>query len=225
MASPTRQPEKPDKKKRQILEECCDDYGVGDAVEGEWPNNILSRKLVVYRTGHIGKKGAPIHINVDPDELARCERLAAALATVAAGRDCGIGSESDYPLRGFFLCANRDEPVPAAITPDLIRARFNATILPPSSITVEPLDENSSWWRNVSQNNQDFEQWRDFLTLFDEYEELHGACAVEIGQYDEIPEDELPEGTEMNPPCFPRMFLALTEAGSLVGLFGLIVQT
>jgi hypothetical protein len=227
MSSPTRPPEKPDKKRTKVLAECMDDYGIGEETnaECEWPNNILSLRTVVYRTGHIGKKGEPIHIDVDPDELALCETLSAALKKAAGKRTCGIGSEADYPLRPFFICANRGDPVPAAITPDLIRAKFNGTILPASSITVDPLDENSSWWRNVSQNNDEAEEWRFLMPLFADQKELHGAVYVEIGQYDEIPDDKLPEGAEMNPSCFPRLFLTLTRAGSIVGLFGLIVLT
>jgi hypothetical protein len=218
-------PEKPDPKKMEVLSQCFDDYGVSEDPNAEWPNNILSRRTVVYRTGHIGKKDEPIYIDVDPDELALCERVSAALKHAVGDRDCGIGSEGDFPLRPFFICANRDEAPPKAITADLIRARFNGTILPASSITVDALDENSSWWRDVSQNNEEADEWRFLLTLFAEQKELHGPVFVAIGQYEEIPDENLPEGAEMNPSCFPRMFLALTKAGSIVGLFGMIVQT
>lgn len=229
MASPTRQTEQPDPARRQVLAACADNYGVGDESEGEWPNNMFSRRLVVYRTGHIARQNEPVHIDVVPEELATCQRIASELKSAVGDRDCGLGSESHDELQPFFFCINRDEPVPDTITPDLIRAKFNGTILPPVTITVEPLDETSSWWQTLQEYNQEFENWRMLMPLFADHPGLHGAVFVEIGEYGHLmqlaDDGELPDGAEISPSCLPRLFLALTAKGSIVGLFGFIVQT
>jgi len=66
------------------------------------------------------------------------------------------------------------------------------------------------------------------IKAFQENAHLHAPVFVQIGVSDElteIDEDDYPEGTEMPGSVLPRMAVALTPAGSIVGLFGDVTHT
>ena len=130
-----------------VISECMESCGVGDP-EAEWPNNIISRRAVVYGSGVIGWPGTPIRHTVAPDELALCRRLAAEAVAQMDGISVGMGSESSDPFRSFFIAAN-GSPSPAGINETLIRSRFGGTLFPPVTVTVEPLAERGIWWAEV----------------------------------------------------------------------------
>src|SRR5512147_1301077 len=67
-----------------VFAPCMDSYGCGDAARYEWPNNVLSTKLVVYDSGVIAKQGGSVVHRVDRMELERCERLARQAEVICA---------------------------------------------------------------------------------------------------------------------------------------------
>jgi hypothetical protein len=222
----------PDPDRLACLGECLDLHGLGPA-EAEWPNNMISRRAIVYGSGAIARQGSPIRHAVDPDELALCRRLAAEAAALMAGVDVGMGSESSDEFREFFIAANADEPAPGRIDEGLIRSRFGGTLFPPSTITVEPMAEAGVWWSEVEEDGADSEAdyldpWRTMIGWFRDRSEFVNSAFVRIGDREalwEVPKKEFPEGTETTPCVLPRLALGLTRGGSLVGLFGISVQT
>src|SRR5690349_19733812 len=127
-----------DPEKLAILQDCMDNYDIGFP-DAEWPNNIISRKTVVYQSGVIARHGAYVIHNVDPAELALCQSLAATIENLMAGVEVGMGSEAGTPFRRFYIVANMDEPRRSIIDERLIRSKFGETIFPPATITIEPL--------------------------------------------------------------------------------------
>jgi hypothetical protein len=219
----------PDEDRLAVIRECTEHHDVGDP-EAEWPNNIISRRAVVYGSGVIARRGEPARHAIDPDELALCRRLSAEAAEVMAGVEVGMGSESGDPFRGFFVAANADEPAPAAITEGLIRAKFGGTLFPPVTITVEPLAESGVWWSEVEYDGSESEPgyflpWRAMIRWFRCRPEFVDTSFVRIGHNRALPRESWPEGTEITGCVLPRLALGLTRGGSLVGLFGYSVQT
>jgi hypothetical protein len=219
-----------------VLHECTENYGVGNP-GAEWPNNILSRKTVVYGSGRIARQGDPVLHHVDPEELALCRRLAGAAADLMAGVDVGMGSESSDPFRAFFIAANTDDPVPEALDEALIRSRFGGTIFPAATIAVEPLTEAGTWWEEVEADAPEFSgeareeylrPWRALIHWFGARPELKDSAFIRIGEFDalhDLNRGSYPEGTDLPGCVLPRLAVGLTRSGSLVGLFGHTVQT
>jgi hypothetical protein len=221
----------PDPERLAVLAECMENYGVGDD-DAEWPNNLVSRRTVVYGSGVIARVGDVVRHAVDPDELSRCRRLAAEIATLMRGVEVGMGSESGDEFHGFFVAASAGDPPPRRIDEDLIRARFGGTIFPPATMTVEPLAEQGVWWSEVRGDYDELEErlapWRAMTAWFRGRPEFVDAAFVRIGDANalqEVPEEDWPAGTEMTGSVLPRLALGLTRDGSLVGLFGVCVQT
>src|SRR5262249_61680725 len=90
-----------------VLSQCTENFDIGDP-DAEWPNNILSRKLIVYGSGRIARLGQPVRHYVDPDELALCQQLAAEVADVMAGVEVGGGSEGRDPVRARSMADQAD---------------------------------------------------------------------------------------------------------------------
>jgi hypothetical protein len=222
----------PDPDRLAVIRECMEHYDVG-RLDAEWPNNIISRRAVVYGSGAIARLGAPVRHAVDPEELALCRRLAAEAAAVMSGADVGMGSESGDPFRGFFIASNVDEPPPVSINEQLIRSKFGDTIFPQATITVEPLSEAGVWWSEVEYDGSEseanyFTPWRAMIRWFRGRREFVDSAFVRIGDTRALwalPREGWPEGTEITGCVLPRLALGLTRAGSLAGLFGFCVQT
>ena len=215
-----------------VLKECTENYDVGTE-KAEWPNNIVSRKAVLYASGVIARKGTKVRHAVESGELALCKKLAAEAARLMAGVEVGMGSESSDAFRGFFIAANVDDPVPKAITEELIRDRFGGTIFPLATITVEPLKEAGKWWSEVKFDGSEsgaayFRPWRKMIQWFGKRPEFKRSAFIRIGDRQAlwtIPREKYPPGTELTGCVLPRMAVGLTAAGSLAGLFGYCVQT
>jgi hypothetical protein len=222
----------PDPTRFEVVRLCTEHFDVGDP-DAEWPNNILSRRTVVYGSGAIARRGDPVRHAVDPDELALCRRLAAEAAAVMAGVEVGMGSESGDTFHEFFIAGNAVEPAPGRIDEQLVRSRFGGTIFPLATITVEPLAEAGVWWSEVESDGAEseevyFKPWRAMIRWFRERPEFVDCAFVRIGDSRAlwaIPREEWPEGTECTGSSLPRMAVGLTRGGSLVGLFGHSVQT
>jgi len=226
-----------DPERLAALKECTESYDVGSP-EAEWPNNILSRRTIVFGSGVIARKGDTIIHNVDSDELECCRKLATEARQTIGDIDVGMGSESSDQFFPFFVCNNVNADIPNDIDEHLIRKRFGGTIFPPATITVEPLVEAGIWWSEVTEewvadsdddNKSEFlGAWRRLINWFNEQPELSNPTFVRIGDGKAPWATEFgdrPEGTEITGCVLPRMAVALTKAGSLVGIFGYTVQT
>lgn len=222
-----------DAAKLHVIGECMDNYGVGSPL-AEWPNNILSRKTVVYGSGLISQRGFEVRHAVDPDELAMCQRLAREAKDVMGETRVGMSSESDDSFREFFIAANCDEAVTRKIDQDLIRSKFAGTIFPNATITVEPFSEsNTRWWFEVAMDGtksmaEYFKPWRAMIRWFCEQPEFVDSAFVRIGDFQElhaVDRIHYPAGTKLTGCVLPRLALGLTKGGSLAGLFGFSVQT
>src|SRR5262245_55362158 len=97
-----------------VLRPCIESGDCGDA-DAEWPNNMLSRHTVVYRSGVIARRGQPVRHNVDPGELELCERLAGEAGARMRGVAVGMGSEGYDEFQEFSAAANVDDPIPQRI--------------------------------------------------------------------------------------------------------------
>jgi hypothetical protein len=231
----------PDPERLAPLLECMEAGGNGDA-DAEWPNNLISRKTVVYGSGRISREGIPVQHAVDPDELARCQRLAGQAAALMEGVQVGMGSESRDPFQPFFIAANHGQPIPHAIDESLIWAAFGGTIFPLATITVEPLEPAGIWWSEVvsyltsdeedeevaEEQQAELARWHSMRSWFQQQADFKVSAFIRIGEYralSDLEEDAFPPGTEIPGCVLPRLALGLTQQGSLVGLFGYSVQT
>lgn len=198
----------------------CMDCFEGANPASEWPQNILSRRMIVFGSGRIAREGDAIRHDVDPAELALCRRLADEARGLLQGKvDGGLGSEGHLPFDAFSIVANRDEPAPARIDEELIRSRFGGTIYPAATIDVQPLVEGARWWSDVlmcaeetadvqamlgvdDEDEEDpapyFEAfvsvWREAIRWFREAPEFVDAAFVAIGNYDRLTELTLGSG-------------------------------
>ena len=215
------------------LRECMDNYGIGDP-NAEWPNNIISRKAVVYGSGVIAREGTPVRHNVAPQEFALCKRLASEVSALMSGVMVGMYSEADDPFHEFFIVANTDDPPIAKIDEALIRSKFGDTIFPMATMTVEPLEEAGVWWSELLYNASDLETylrpWRQMMRWFHTQAAFKDYAFVRIGEYELLNEldfsrSDAPPGTELAASVLPRLAIGLTRGGSIVGLFGYSVQT
>lgn len=228
-----------DPERFNVIKECTESYGVGDA-GADWPNNILSQHTVVYPSGIMVRAGDAVTPEVDAEELELCSALAAEAKSIIGDIPVGMGSEAEDPFLPFFICQCPGIATPTEITADLIRDRFGGTIFPPATITTEPLEASGTWWDEVTESAEDFEAdeddaeddnlaaWQRLIDWFASSSHLSQATFVRIGEQEALEELELeamPAGTEMPGSVLPRMAIALTQQGSIVGLFGYTVQT
>jgi hypothetical protein len=201
--------------------------------DAEWPSNLISRATVVYETGRIARASEAASQAVDPDELAACRRLAREAYGVMEGREVGMGSEASTQFSEFFVCGDPNAPAPSRIDEALIRRAFGGTIFPPATITVEPLKEEGTWWKEMlldgeAQEESYFAPWQALMAWFGRQKAFVDSAFVRVGDrtaLDQLDESEYPEGTETTGCVLPRLALGLTRAGSLVGIFGYVVQT
>lgn len=106
-----------------VIRECMEAYGMGEA-GAEWPNNIISRRAVVYNDGTIAREGDTVTHEIDDTELALCRRMSEEAALLMGGVDVGMGSEASDRFNGFYVAAPAGAATPAALDATLIRARF-----------------------------------------------------------------------------------------------------
>jgi len=232
---------------------CADPYGCGNPALCEWPNNVLSIHTRVYDSGVIARSDQPVVHRVDPEELARCERLAARAGVIMGRHPVGMKSEADEPFHPYFQLASADAQgilpgAPKVVDAALVRKLFAHTIAPFDHVFVEPLREGGFFWKDARADVFEEEyspeewaeinpekvlaRWRELIRFFNECDELVQPSFASIGFNEYSPpeganvlDETEPPGFEMKGSCLPRMPFAFTHAGSLVGLFGYVVWT
>ncbi len=225
------------------LKECMEACGPPSPRDG-WNHACIHPRTVAYDCGRIVRPGVPNRHDHPPGEIERCRRLAEEAAKVMEGFEVGFGTEGFALFFPFFITANRGDPAPDALTPETICTLFGGTIYPNAEILVDPLEERGSWWQWVTlEGDESFDdlspseqqrykhlieearqiaeeclrRWRSMIAWFDKQPELHGPAFVMIG--------ELPLGDTNFGCVFPRLAIALTELGSVVGICGPVVHT
>jgi hypothetical protein len=217
-----------DEERLTIFKPCMENYGVGSNDE-EWPHNIISNQAVVYQNGVIARRNSLVSHAVNFTELVLCKTLAAEAESMMSGVSVGMGSESSDAFHQFFIAANVNESIPSKIDEGLIRAKFGGTIFPLATLTIEPLKKSGVWWSEVKYDGSEstpeyFTPWKSMIKWFNHRSEFIDTAFIRIGDSDKL----FWLGLERNilPGCvLPRRVLGLTQNGSLVGLFGISVQT
>jgi hypothetical protein len=208
----------------QLLEpfkECMTAPGI-DPGEDEWPMNLLSHRAVVYSCGRLGRSGELMEHAHDAEEVALCRRLAQEAAAPWQGRWFAFSDEGSHQFSPFFATALVGDKVPSQVSEEHVRAAFGGTLRADCRIVIEPLAEAGEWWRLAGgeEGSPLLLLWRSTIAWFNQ-PGLHGASFVHI--------DNPPLGAAWGggmPPCtFPRVVLALTERGSLVGMYSCVVWT
>lgn len=213
------------------ISECADANDMESENPGsEWPWNVISMNATAYSCGAICRIGEKVEHKHSAEELAMCKRLAQKIAEVAKDISWGSHSSSEVPPSPFYVVANIGAEVPIQFDESLIRRIFGGTIYPPAQILIEPLEERGEWWSyvidgflNDNEDNDHFlETWHEMIDWFYKQPELHGQAFVQIGK---DPLDEDVEEEFANGGCvFPRLALAITKAGSIVGSWNRVVE-
>ena len=207
-----------------VFEECRRNYQMDSHAPGsEWPWNVISKNAVAWSCGYICRDDEPVSHTHDIEEFQLCYRLATEATGIMHGCAVGMGSESTDPFRPYHVVIPVGDPVPEAITGEVIRDAFGGTIYPPTEIVIEPLEERGEWWRQVvvdgSGDENYLRPWRDMVQWFQSQEELYSPVFVMVG------DDPLDPDFRNGGSVFPRIAVALTAAGSLVGIGGWTVHT
>ncbi|MEM1252394.1 MAG: hypothetical protein AAGI69_08165 [Cyanobacteria bacterium P01_H01_bin.21] len=206
---------------------------VNSIPENEWVWNIISKRAVVYSCGTICRDGDVVEHNHHPTEFDLCQHLSQEAAEIMDDRYINMGDEDTHEFSPFYIVANSDSNIPEKITEDLMRSAFGGTIHHTAIITVEPLDRVVSWVEdnadldydddddNVDLDykedvERDIKAWQALAKWFDETPELQAPVFVSVDDSGD---------SEVVGCIFPRLVLALTKKGSLVGLFSCLVHT
>jgi hypothetical protein len=223
--------------------ECCGPESPAD----EWNHSCIHPQAGIYSCGRLAFSSGPNEHDHDPEEVARCPRLASEAETVCRGLEVNL-SESSSKLAPFFITANRQTPVPDRLTPEVVRAAFGGVIYLQAKIVVESLEEGNQGWQQIADSEdgelhlppggersftkiqlEAFRQntraqwqervgrWRAVLQWFRTRDEFRVGAFVLVG------ENPL---SRTNFGCvFPRLILGFTKAGSLVGVCGHAVHS
>jgi hypothetical protein len=193
-----------------------------EPTEDEWPNNVLSSKTVIYSCGRLGRAGEAVEHAHDPGELALCQRFAQEAAALWKGQWFIFSDEGSHQFTAFFATANVGDPVPAQIAEDHVRAAFGGAIRADCRILIEPLVEAGEWWRLAGgeEGLPLVPLWRSTMAWFNQ-PGLREASFVQINE----PGPGAKWTGGVPPSVFPRLVLALTDRGSLVGMYSCVVWT
>ena len=215
-----------------VISECTETYGMEERnPEEEWVWNVISRKAAVYSCGMFCREGELVEHNHTFSEMALCKRLSEAAATIMSGHFIDLGVENDHDFMPFYIVANEGVDVPDCVTEELIRSAFGGTIYPDADILVEPLAEGEEWWKHATEAYDDdiecaqkVESWLKLISWFNDQVNLHSPVFVSI-DIDTL-EDIKRKGIDLyNGGCVcPRLAVAITKSGSLIGLFSCVVH-
>ena len=213
----------------KCFKECQNNYGVGDKSSNEWPNNAISHKAtfdseagMIHQTGVIepSEHYKNSLINMKTEDLDLCRHLTVELDARFGELEVGMGSESSDVFRSFWLRC--PWPPPRIIDEKVIRHAFNNCIHPKAIITIDPLTrDEDTFWQDVKKDlmgsveeETQLVKWDAMMDWFANQTELFSPSFVKINS---------DTGTTF---CvMPRMAVAVTRGGGLVGLFGNCVRT
>lgn len=199
-----------------------DNYGVRDG-ENVWSNNILATDAVrlANRTFRRRLSDESPSNESAAKEHASLARLASEIASVADGMETGMGSQGSEGFEPFFI--NR---VFSVVDEDGMRAIWNDALYPEAEVSVEPMDEGASLWRQVVNDCDDDKalllRWKEVFEWFHKPSRFVDTWLVSIDA--EPPEDTF-VGDVSGGCVFPRLLLGRTKDGRLVGLLGVVVYT
>lgn len=218
--------------------ECMDIMDISELAdsvsEDEWDWNIISKRAVIYSCGIICRNGDVVEHNHHPTEFDLCQRLSQEAADIMDGIYINMGDESEHNFSPFYIVANSDSNIPEEITEDFMRSAFGGTIHHTARIKIEPLGGIVSWVEdnsNVEYSEDDenkvyrqseeryVKAWQALAKWFDETPELQAPVFVSMDERGDDDEES------MVGSVFPRLVLALTKNGSLVGLFSCVAHT
>lgn len=193
---------------------------------GEWGMGNVSTRAVRYSCGCLTRKGHPLAHAHDPAEVALCERVATEAADRLKAFTVGEGARV-WP---FFAAATADS-APAKLDEARVRAAFGGTIAPGLNFVVAPMRRRGGHWDQLDGAQLTLDAvpaeidtppgiaeymrtaWDVFATWFTNVPGLREHSRVGIGFSDADPG-----------PLKPRMVLAHTAAGSLVGVISYETQ-
>ena len=211
---------------------CMTDFRRPNPRPHEWANVSISPKVIAYSCGAIARQGDAVEHEHDPDELALCHLLSTEAARLMKGVCVGMGSSGEDYFAPFFVAANRGVPVEAVVTEAVVRQAFGGALYPESDmeVVVEPLVMKGEWWTLVREylvDNDDaltdpdamadgrrqLRKWTKMVEWFDR-SGLRGCRFVMMrARY-------FPTTGEWLCIYFPYLAVGLTDAGSLVGIWG-----
>lgn len=212
-----------------------------DTPADEWKYGILHPDTLAYSCGRLTLPGLLQEHNHDLDELRLCRQLAEQATQIVGSIE--VPGENFNSFEPFYILANRGAEVPLELTPEYIRLLFGGTIYPQVEVIVQPFQEGNLAWDYFvastdpteelsyldSDNLEEIEEfweerrqrvevWQRLFNWFASREELHDAAFVMIGDGD--------PPSDTNRACvFPCLVLAITQAGSLVGICTHAVRT
>ncbi len=181
---------------------CMDAHGVeGDS---EWPRCDLAPQLVRFGCGRIAREGEEVEHNHPKGEVDRISELAAEAERRLAG--CVPDYDQRGPFLAFYAAANKGDDVPEEFTEEFVReVLFNGTINPECGVSIGPITAGELWYEG-SVTVAEFVPW------FTSQPGLHAHAFISIG---------LDDGH--GGATHPRLAVALTEKGSVVGVCGYVV--
>jgi hypothetical protein len=203
----------PDPSRLAPFEEAISHGPKGD----EWQYANISCRARAFSCGHLTRGTVPEHKH-DPTELALCKQVARGAAEHL--RPLRLNDEGrGAPFVPYYAAAVVGAPVPVGVDEALVRAVFGGAISPQTAIDVTPLQQEGARWVGLHDTPAaprsgaaQARAWHQFGEWFAAQEGLRGHCFVYIGRSDDDP------GATM-----PRLVVALTPAGSLVGAASYVV--
>jgi predicted DNA-binding WGR domain protein len=202
----------------------------------EWPGQYLSTRTIAYSCGILARAGDPVVHAHDAEELKRCGRFATEAAGIVKGVLIGMGDEGDHTLDPFWIPANVGDPVPNKITEDVFRTAMRGTVYPDAVLTIEPFKTTSDWWKRVSAFHPDYRdvpedfpneparvaRWKCLFEWFRGHPDLRAPAYI---GFERPRPQRRGQFVEAFAAVYPKLFLALTASGSLVGLVTCVVRT
>lgn len=202
--------------------ECCGPDYPRDA----WNHSCIHPQTAAYSCGCLYVPGNPNQHEHDTDEVTLCEVLSTEIAAILKGVTVNL-SEGTSNFDPLFITANRSSLKQKVVSVELIRSAFNGAIYPSAKVSIARLEEHCPLWESFVWSEDEIDEpgfaetiskWRELINWFKTETKLHSPVFVEVGDGDRL--------SEANYGCvFPRFVVALTDAGSLVGVCAHAVQT
>lgn len=229
-----------------VISECAETHGMEyRAPEDEWIWNVISRKVITYSCGAICREGDPLQHNHDSSEIDLCKRLSAKATDIMSAHYIHEGDEGSHKFLPFYVASNKGIFAPKTLNEETVRSAFGGTIYPFAEVSVESLH---NWVRKKEKEFEDYLEdneepegddewnyernyvfaWRELTEWFKQQPELSDSSfvSVDIKRSARKNDPERNKRDRYNGGCvFPRLAVALTAAGSLVGIFSCVVHT